>query len=88
MTPGESSLLDGVGNIVSEVLQPVEFHGFFERIFRAGGNLITSAAATMTLPMTLQFTAGNDHDEKKKHMFALLGVFFEQFCGHVARREQ
>lgn len=87
MTPGESSLLDGVGNIASEVLQPVEFHGFVERIFRAGGNLITSAAATMTLPMTLQFSADSGRDEKK-HIPALLGVFFEQFCGHVAGREQ
>ncbi len=35
ITPGESSHLVGVGNIVSDVLQPVEFHGFVERIFPA-----------------------------------------------------
>ena len=87
MTPGESSLLDRVGNIVFEVFQPVELHGFDERIFRAGGNLIISAVATMTLLLTLQFTAENGHDEKK-HMLTLLGVFFEQFCGRIARREQ
>lgn len=87
MIPGELSLLDGVRNNVSEGLQPVEFQGFVERIFRANGILITSAAATMILSTTLQFPADSGHDEKKR-MPELLGVFFEEFCDHVAKREQ
>ncbi|WP_208622884.1 type I restriction endonuclease subunit R, EcoR124 family [Pseudonocardia alni] len=73
--------------IAEERLKPDETRTFIEHAFRDGSIPTTGTAITKILPPGSRFTAGGGHGEKKQHVLARLGEFFERFFGLSAGSE-
>lgn len=67
--------------IAQEGLSPDETRKFIERAFRDGAIPTTGTAVTKILPPVSRFSSDGGHSEKKQHVLARLGAFFDRFLG-------
>jgi type I restriction enzyme R subunit len=73
--------------IAEEGLKPQETKAFIDYAFRDGRIPTTGTAITRIMPPVSRFSVDGGHGEKKQHVLARLGAFFERFFGLSAGQE-
>jgi type I restriction enzyme R subunit len=74
--------------ITQEGLNPDETKKFIELAFRDGTIPTAGTAVTKILPPVSRFSSDGGHSEKKQHVLARLGAFFERFFGLSAEGKE